>query len=208
MNTIVSNPGQNNPESAKTSLKYHLLAIFLLSGIMYYLLDSATDEEVLDITRLLDLQAQDYDYFMADVDTVHYKANGVSDYRFQAARLTHFPNPDYSIIESPRFLLFSDDNSMWEINAGNGKIEMDEQRNQERLDLNDNVIISGSTGDGTPIKLYTASLTLYPEEKSMSTKSDVLFETEGFSSTSTGMNADLNMNVFRQISNGKLQYDN
>ena len=71
MNTTLSKSARNKPEPGKTNLRNHFLAIFLLSGIMYYLLDSATDEEILDITRLLDLQSQDYDYFMANVDTVH-----------------------------------------------------------------------------------------------------------------------------------------
>ncbi|MFT5320926.1 MAG: LPS export ABC transporter protein LptC [Pseudohongiellaceae bacterium] len=208
MNTILSKSVRNKPELGKTNLRNHFLAIFLLSGIMYYLLDSATDEEVLDITRLLDLQSQEYDYFMANVDTVHYGADGVSDYRFQAVRVTHFPNPEYSIIEAPRFMLYGEDNAAWEINSGTGRIELDTQRNQERLELNENVIISGIAADGTPVNIYTDSLTIYPEEKSMSTQSNVLFETDGFSSTSSGINVDLNINVFRQLANGQLQYDN
>jgi LPS export ABC transporter protein LptC len=208
MNTTQSQPGRDKPLLGKSSLRYHFLAIFLLSGVMYYLLDSATDEEILDITRLLDLQSQDYDYFMANVDTVHYSADGISDYRFQALRVTHFPNPEYSIIEAPLFMLYGADNAAWEIHSETGRIELDTQRNQERLELNENVIIRGIAADGTPVNIYTDSLTIYPEEKSMSTQSNVLFETEGFSSTSTGINADLNINVFRQLANGQLQYDN
>jgi len=103
-------PTYSQQVTPRSSLKKHLLAILLLSAAMYYLLDSATDEEVLAISRLLELQAQDYDYFMADVDSVHYLESGLADYRFQASRLTHFPNPEISILDAPRFLLFSEGN--------------------------------------------------------------------------------------------------
>ena len=208
MNTTLSDTNQNTPEDNGSSLKYHFMAIFLLSGIMYYLLDSATDEEILDITRLFDLQSQDYDYFMTDIDSIHYSSDGMADYRFRAHRLTHFPNPEYSIIETPQLMLYSEDNSIWVVNSGTGRIEIDSERNQQRLELNEDVIISGVTADGKPVNIYTDTLIIYPEKKSMGSDSDVLFETEGFTTSSKGFTADLNSNIFRQLDNGQLQYDN
>jgi len=191
-----------------SNLRKHLLAILVLSAAMFYLLDSATDDEVLAISRLLELQAQDYDYFMSNVDSVHYLESGFADYRFQATRLTHFPNPELSILETPRFLLFSEDNSAWEIKAVNGSIEFDSSRNQDRLELSENVIINGLTADGRAINIYTDSLTIYPVDKQLSTESPVLFESVGFRSTSLGITADLDASIFRQMADGKFQYDN
>jgi len=210
MNSTLPTKTPTNSQQAVpgSSLRKHFLAILVLSGVMYYLLDSATDEEVLAISRLLELQAQDYDYFMSDVDSVHYLESGFADYRFQATRLTHFPNPELSILETPRFLLFSEDHSAWEIKAANGSIEFDSGRNQDRMELNENVIINGLTADGRAINIYTDSLTIYPEDKQLSTQSPVLFESAGFRSTSLGITADLNANIFRQMADGKFQYDN
>jgi|GEM_PF-672862 LPS export ABC transporter protein LptC len=191
-----------------SNLRKHFLAILVLSAAMFYLLDSATDDEVLAISRLLELQAQDYDYFMSNVDSVHYLESGFADYRFQATRLTHFPNPELSILETPRFLLFSEDNSAWEIKAVNGSIEFDSSRNQDRLELSENVIINGLTADGRAINIYTDSLTIYPVDKQLSTESPVLFESVGFRSTSLGITADLDASIFRQMADGKFQYDN
>ena len=201
-------PTYSQQVTPRSSLKKHLLAILLLSAAMYYLLDSATDEEVLAISRLLELQAQDYDYFMADVDSVHYLESGLADYRFQASRLTHFPNPEISILDAPRFLLFSEDNSTWEIRAANGSIVFDSTKNQDRLELNENVTINGLTADGRAISIYTDTLTIYPEDKLLSTQSTVLFESEGFRSTSLGITADLSANIFRQLADGQFRYDN
>ncbi len=210
MNPILSTktPAYNQETSPRSSLRKHFLAIAVLAGVMYYLLDSATDDEVLAISRILELQAQDYDYFMSDIDSVHYLENGFTDYRFQATRLTHYPNPEQSILETPQLLLFSEDDSAWEIQAASGSIEFDPGRNQDRLELNENVIINGLTADGRAINIYTDSLTIYPEDKQLSTQSPVLFESAGFRSTSVGITADLNASIFRQLADGKFQYEN
>lgn len=191
----------------KSDLRYHVVAVLLLSLVVFYLLDTATEDDVIDITRLLELQAQEYDYFMADVDSIHYTLSGRADYRFRARRVTHYPNPEYSLIEAPRFFIYQDDDRTWQVDSNNGRVEMDREKNQEKLVLEDNVVISGTLEDGSPVNIYTDTLTIYPDEKSMHSESDVLFEARGFSSTSTGFSADLTRNVVRQLADGELHYD-
>ena len=74
-------PAPANPESdiRRTSLRKHMLAILVLGVIVYYLFDSATDEEILDFNQLLGLSAQEYDYFMGDVGSIHYTREGRAD---------------------------------------------------------------------------------------------------------------------------------
>jgi len=95
-----------------------------------------------------------------------------------------------------------------EIRAANGSIEFDSTKNQDRLELNENVTINGLTADGRAISIYTDTLTIYPEDKLLSTQSTVLFESEGFRSTSLGITADLSANIFRQLADGQFRYDN
>lgn len=205
INAQTRNQGHHLPSG---NLRYHIVAIAILSVIVFFLLDSATDDEILDISSLLEMSEQGYDYFMADVDSIHYTRAGSMDYRFQANRVTHFPNPEYSLVERPRFLVFRDDESSWEINSVSGRVEMDPETSQERLVLNENVIINGTSSDGTPLNIFTNSLVIYPNSKNMHTDSDVLFESEGFLSSSTGFTADLNTNVVRQLANGRSEYEN
>jgi len=207
MSSLSDKPSEN-PAPVRTKLRYHISGILILSTILYYLLDSATDDEVLNISSLLEMSEQGYDYFMADVDSIHYLANGDVDYLFQARRVTHYPNPEVSILEDPRFMIFQDNASNWEINSVTGRVEMDEGRRQERLILNDNVIINGTTADGRPVNITTDTLTIYPEAKSMHSESDVIFKSDGMISSSTGFSADLNTNVIRQLANGRMQYEN
>lgn len=207
MNSTNDKPTEQTA-TVRTSLRYHISGILVLSVIMFYLLDSATDDELLNISSLLEMSEQGYDYFMADVDSFHYLANGDVDYLFQARRVTHFPNPEVSILEDPRFMVFQGNASNWEINAITGRVEMDEERNQERLILNDNVIINGTTANGRPVNITTDTLTIYPEAKSMHSESEVRFESEGIVSSSRGFMADLNTNVIRQLANGRMQYEN
>ena len=207
MAATTTEQGSQVTDSRKVSPGYHLPVILLLAVFMYYLFDSATDEEVLGINRLLDMSEQDYDYFMAGVDSIHYTADGHADYRFRATRVTHYPNPGYSLIEAPRFDLFQEDDSAWRINALSGRVELDAQSNQERLILNDNVIINGITADGRPVTITTDSLTLYPGNRTLVTDRAVRLESEGLVSTSSGLHADLNTNVIRQLGNGQMQYE-
>lgn len=197
-----------NPDQVKTTLRYHFLAVLLLSGVIYYLLESATEDEILDISRLLEMQEQDYDYFMLDVDSVHYTIAGSADYRFLARRVTHYPNPEYSLVEIPQFTIFGADNSTWRIDATRGRVELDTERNQERMVLDEAVTIRGTTAEGRPVSIFTDSLTLYPEEKSISTESVVLFESDGLTSSSRGLAADLGSNIIRQLADGRFEYDN
>jgi len=194
-------------ESTKARLRYHALAILALSLVMYFLLDFATDEEILDITLLLEMQDEGFDYFMSDVDSARYTATGKMDYRFLASQVTHFPNPEYSIVEQPQFMIFRPDNRLWEITSETGRVDTDPVQNRQRVTLSNNVIITGTNADGRPVNIYTESLTVYPNEKSMNTQSDVLVESDGFSSTSSGFFADMNTNIIRQLANGNFTYD-
>ena len=205
-----SSSENNNAETGKSngSLRYHILAVALLSAVVWFLLDTATDDEPLDISSLLQMSEQGYDYFMANVDSIHYTSNGEVDYRFKANRITHFPNPEYSLVESPRFLVFREDESNWEINSTKGRVEIDPETNQERLLLNEDVIINGISNDGRQVNIFTDSLVIYPAEKNMRSDSDVTIESDGFVSSSRGFTADLNTNIVRQLSEGRMQYDN
>jgi len=205
-----SSSENNNAETGKSngSLRYHILAVALLSAVVWFLLDTATDDEPLDISSLLQMSEQGYDYFMANIDSIHYTSDGEVDYRFKANRITHFPNPEYSLVESPRFLVFREDESNWEINSTKGRVEIDPETNQERLLLNENVIINGISNDGRQVKIFTDSLVIYPAEKNMRSDSDVTIESDGFVSSSRGFTADLNTNIVRQLSEGRMQYDN
>jgi len=205
-----SSSENNNAETGKSngSLRYHILAVALLSAVVWFLLDTATDDEPLDISSLLQMSEQGYDYFMANIDSIHYTSDGEVDYRFKANRITHFPNPEYSLVESPRFLVFREDESNWEINSTKGRVEIDPETNQERLLLNENVIINGISNDGRQVKIFTDSLVIYPAEKNMRSDSDVTIESDGFVSSSRGFTADLNTNIVRQLSEGQMQYDN
>lgn len=194
------------PREQKPRLRYHVLGIICLSIVMLFLLDSATDEEVLDIASLLEMQAQDFDYFMTNIDSTHYAQSGLADYQFSAQRVTHYPNPEYSLVNAPELLIIREDQSRWTINSDSGVLDRENER--QRLVLNDNVIINGITRDGRPLNIYTDSLTIYPDEKSMRSESDVLFESEGFSSRSRGFFADMNSNEIRQLANGQLHYEN
>ncbi len=202
--TAPASPESNNH---RASLRTHLLAILVPSMIIYYLFDSATNEEIFDFGQLQGLTEQEYDYFMGEIDSIHYTTEGHTDYRFRASRVTHYPNPEFSIIESPRLIIYRDDDSAWRINSTRGRVDVEADSNRERLILSENVIIKGITAAGTPVNIITDSLTFYPSEKSIHTDSEVILESEGFYSTSQGLTADLLTDVIWQLAEGQMRYE-
>jgi LPS export ABC transporter protein LptC len=205
--TPITAPASPESDNHRASLRTQLLAILVLSMIVYYLFDSATDEEIFDFGQLQGLSEQEYDYFMGEIDSIHYTPEGRADYRFRASRLTHYPNPEFSIIESPRFIIYREDESAWHINSTRGRVDVETDSNRDRLILSENVIINGITAAGTPVNIITDSLTFYPSEKSIRTDSEVILESEGFYSTSQGLTADLVTDVIWQLAEGQMRYE-
>ncbi len=205
MTPTMTTPANSKSDNHQASLRPHLLAILVLGMIIYYLFDSATDEEILDFDKLQGLSEQEYDYFMGEVDSIHYTPEGRADYRFRASRVTHYPNPKFSIIESPRFVIYREDYSAWRINSTRGRVDLEPDSNRERLVLSENVIIDGITAAGRPVNIITDSLIFYPSEKSISTDSEVILESEGFYSTSQGLTADLVTDVIWQLAEGQMR---
>ena len=92
MNTIAPEKKIEN----RPRFRRHLFGVLLLFTVIYYMVDSATDDNVADISSLLQMRQQDYDYFMADVDSMHYTASGQADYRF------HWHANLYQLMPRPR----------------------------------------------------------------------------------------------------------
>jgi LPS export ABC transporter protein LptC len=205
--TPITAPASPESDNHRASLRTQLLAILVLSMIVYYLFDSATDEQIFDFGQLQGLSEQEYDYFIGEMDSIHYTPEGRADYRFRASRLTHYPNPEFSIIESPRFIIYREDESAWHINSTRGRVDVETDSNRDRLILSENVIINGITAAGTPVNIITDSLTFYPSEKSIRTDSEVILESEGFYSTSQGLTADLVTDVIWQLAEGQMRYE-
>ena len=188
-------------------MRYHILAAAVLFVFLLFLFNSATrNPEQEPGAAELNL-AQDYDYFMASVDSTHFNLDGEPRYRIQAKRITHFPDPDYTVIDTPNFVIYQGQEPPWFITSRKGTMDTDPLLNQEKVELSDNVVVHRVDSSGREVDIYTEFLTVYPDSSNLSTDRDVRIESAGGRISSTGMTADLAANRIKLLANVRGSYE-
>jgi LPS export ABC transporter protein LptC len=186
-------------------MRFNILVIVILTACMAYLINFATKEPV-ELTSTMVDPAQNYDFFMTDVDTTHFNTMGVSEYRLQALRTTHYPNPDYTLLEAPSFIIYQDGEPPWFVSATSGRIEKGVALNQDKVELIDNVVIHHINSAGQSTNIYTEFLTIYPDSKNLNTDREVLLESTGSKISGMGMTANLELNQIKLLGDLKGRY--
>jgi lipopolysaccharide export system protein LptC len=138
------------------------------------------------------LVQEDFDYYITGMNNTHFDAMGKPTYKLQAARATHYPETDTAKMENPRFFYFEDDASTWEVTATSGNLGNSAARNEEQLELFDDVVIRRPLEDGSFLVVTTERLDVFPDSKEVNTESPVTLEAKGSHLESTGMRAFLN----------------
>lgn len=171
-------------------MRFHLIAIIVLTLFLAYLLNFVTQEPVEFNTTTVNPE-QDYDFFMNDVDTSHFNLTGTSKYRIQALRSTHYPSPEYTLLEAPNMIIYQEESPPWFISSRTGKVEKDVALDQDRVELIDDVLIQHTNVEGETINIYTDFLTIYPNIKLISTDREVVIQSPGIEIVGLGMTANL-----------------
>lgn len=173
-------------------MRNHLTALLLLFIVLFYLWNSATTEN--DDESMLEGSSidQEFDYFMTGVDSTSFAADGASQYRLLAERIVHYPDPEYATLDSPRLVIYELGANPWLLSASYGRIEHDPERDEEMLQLSEDVVIQHTDNNGQEQNIYTQDLTIYLDSRFLSTQSTVRLESGNRVISSTGMTADLN----------------
>lgn len=179
-------------------MRFHTIALIILAICVAILLDYATDEPV-TLTLSSELTEQDYDYYIEDIDSMHYSFGGNSDYRLQAKRATHYPNPDHSLLEKPYVVLYQGTELPWFVSAESGRVEKDVALGQDKVELIDNVIIHFVDSEGQAVDIYTDFLTIYPNTNKLNTDHDVIIKSPGAEISVHGISADLALNQIKLL---------
>lgn len=183
---------------------------FIASGLLLALLIFLMNSTVQRQTGLSDIglpAVQTYDYFMVGLDYTRYDTDSTPSYRLVADRLTHYPEPEYNEIDTPRFEIFQDEDLPWTITARRGRSEQDAEAGEQRVDLNEDVVIHGVDSQGRELDIYTDNLRVYPDSRKVMTDNEVLIEGEGSRITGTGMSADLNTRQITVLANVRGIYE-
>ena len=166
-----------------------LLSLAVITVVMLgRVMETATDAPV-PIDALLQ---ENFDYYITGMSTTHFDAEGKPAYRLEATRVTHYPETDMAKMENPHFVYFREETMPWELTAVTGTLSKDPTRNEDHLELFDNVVVRRPMSDGKLLVVTTAALEVFPDSKEVNTESPVTLEAGGSHLESTGMRAFLN----------------
>lgn len=156
------------------------LPLFLVASalLLLWLIGRAgRDAQGPDATNDL-LAAQDYDYFISAMRTTGFSAAGQPTYHLTAGRVTHFPEGDVAILEAPDYTRIMADGAPWQATARQGTLSPDPERNEERLELQGDVLLQHGT-TAAPLQARADHLTVFPASEEAATDAEVILDTPG-----------------------------
>src|SRR5690606_41547524 len=108
------------------------------------------------------------------MDSSSFAADGSLLYQLQAERLTHFPHPEYALLDTPYFIVYQEEDAEpWHIWAKRAHIDTDPVRQAQRMQLMDDVRIMRQDEQGREMNIYTEILTIYPDSREANTEQDI-----------------------------------
>jgi lipopolysaccharide export system protein LptC len=165
-------------------LSFAVLVIYLLSRVSGTSDESAATADV--------IPEQDFDYYITGMSNTRFDAAGKPTYKLEATRVTHYPDTDTAKMENPHFFYFDVDARPWEVTAAAGTLSTDPARNEDHLELTDNVLVRHEMNAGDFLVASTESLDVFPDSEELHTEAPVTLEAGGSHLESTGMRAFFN----------------
>lgn len=135
-----------------------------------------------------DLLSQDFDYYLQDMQLDRFAPDGTLQYHLAALRVTHYPDPERSLLETPSLHWFDPQQPDWLLEARRGELRPDPD-GVTRLQLEQDVVARRAPGDDATLTLRSASLLVLPDSGEASTQDEVYIEDAGTSLRGAGMQA-------------------
>ena len=175
-----------------------LSIISILVAIAFEYQQPAVPED----TKVSGTQNAEPDFYLLNAQSVQFDETGKLRYRFNAQQLNHFPEGDYTLVESPDVTLFHSDGTPWYINAKHGRITA----GSETIKLWEEVVIlRGSPAE--PLKMETRTLTIIPKKDIAKTEQDVVITNRAGRIDTTGMVAYIDENRMELLSNVRVRHE-
>ncbi|MCP5215878.1 MAG: LPS export ABC transporter periplasmic protein LptC [Pseudomonadales bacterium] len=176
-----------------------LLSIISILVAIAFEYQEKPDEEVATADRK---QNAEPDFYLLNAKSVQFDESGKIRYRFNAQRLNHFPEGDYTLIETPDVTLFHNDGTPWYISARQGRITS----GSESIKLWDQVVILRGSQE-EPLKMETRTLTIVPKKDIAKTEQDVVITNRAGRIDATGMIAYIDENRMELLSNVRVRHE-
>lgn len=175
-----------------------LVAGLLLLGSFLWWRDPAGSGSAELAAELLD---QEFDYYLGDMQLDRFNADGSLQYHLTAARVTHYPSPDHSVLDRPQLQWFAPAAPVWTLEAHHGQLQPGDG-DDTRLLLEQDVVahrgpMTGAASGDATLTLHTQSLALLPDRGEASTSDPVQIDSNGTHLQGRGMQAWLRDNRIR-----------
>jgi len=145
---------------------------------------------------------QEVDYYLTGTKSTEFDSSGQLEYEFLAARVEHYPDGNYSLVESPVMQIRQSDGTPWVMTADKARVN----HNNEEVNLTDNVeMIRQKTDD--QLVINTDQLTVTPRKNEVKTDQAIRALKPGTQIQATGMTADMTNNKLRLLSEVKITHD-
>jgi len=150
--------------------------------------------------------AQDYDYTISNMQLDSFTPEGILQYHLESQRVTHYPSPDYSILDNPSLHWYEPGQPDWVLTSQSGDLRTDATTGHSRLLLQQDVLARRIAGEGATLDIRSESLLVFPEAGELSTTDAIQLHSPNTRLASTGMQAWLRENRIK-LSAGSGQYE-
>ncbi len=176
-----------------------LLFVVMLTAFANWLLNAIEQKNVAEKTAL----RHEPDYFVENLKTTVFNADGSLHYRLFARRLDHYPDDDTLQLAAPVVKMFSEAQPPWIMVADEGIVYDDGQR----IHLNGSVDITQTNGVNDSMQLLTRDLRIYTRQDYAETDAPVKLIRGYHETTAIGMRADLRLGRLELLADTRGRYD-
>ncbi len=176
-----------------------LLFVVMLTAFANWLLNAIEQKTVEEKTAL----RHEPDYFVEDLRTTVFNADGSLHYRLQAQRLDHYPDDDTLQLAAPILKMFSENQPPWLMIADEGIVYEDGRR----IHLNGSVDITQTSSVTDSMQLLTRDLRIDTQRDYAETDAAVKLTRGHHQTTAIGMRADLHLGRLELLADTRGKYE-
>ena len=147
-------------------------------------------------------QTQETDYYLIGATTTEFTSEGDLRYRFSAAKIEHYPQANYSLVDAPSMLTFQSNGSPWLLTAKQARVN----QNNEEVRLWENVVMNRQL-ETEPLHITTSELWVEPQKNIIRTDKPIQATQPGSQIQATGMMANLDKNLINLLSKVNIVHD-
>lgn len=148
-----------------------------------------------------------YDYYMNNMRTTRFTAEGQLAYRLNATRITHFPEGDHAVLDHPDLFWQGEDEKSWRLTSLTGDLRKAIATGEDELLLQGDVQLASELQPGQPVLMKTETLTVQTVSRTASTQAPVSMDAEGISLQGIGMEMRLADNYIKLLNEVRGAYE-